>query len=100
MNIGHFTTPNTKGQIVLPKSIRDALGITERVTLNIRIVGDGVYIQPVTHAMSPAEYEGSYLNLLSKTKGAWSEQTPDEKKRMTNKTLMEISASKKRKKLW
>ncbi len=44
MKIGSFTTPNDKGQIVIPKEMRDALSIDTNATLNIILAGKGIYI--------------------------------------------------------
>jgi AbrB family looped-hinge helix DNA binding protein len=44
MNIGTITKPNQKGQIVIPKAMRDKLHITEHVPLNIIARGRGIYI--------------------------------------------------------
>lgn len=36
-----------KGRILIPKSIREALGIGERQLLRIKVVGDKVVLEPV-----------------------------------------------------
>jgi AbrB family looped-hinge helix DNA binding protein len=96
MNIGVFAKPNTKGQIVIPKEMRDKLGIDEHVTLNITLVGNGIHVYPVSHFVTKAEKESSYLKLLGKTKGAWGTDASKQDQRRES----ELTASAKRKKAW
>lgn len=98
MRIGSFTTPNAKGQIVIPKEIRDALGIDTNVTLNITIAGKGIYIYPVEEFLTKTESESSYVQLLEKTKGTWKNE--DWKTLRSKKSTIELHASKSRKKSW
>jgi AbrB family looped-hinge helix DNA binding protein len=98
MKIGSFTTTNDKGQIVIPKDIRDTLGIDSHVTLNITVAGDGIYIHPVEEFITKAETESSYLQLLEKTRGTWVEEDWDELRQTKSKT--ELNASKSRKTSW
>ncbi len=71
MKIGNFTTPNSKGQIVIPKQLRDALGITPKTPLNLVLRGGGIYIYPIDEVITKLESESSYLSILEKTQGAW-----------------------------
>lgn len=98
MKIGSFTTANDKGQIVIPKDIRDALAIESGATLNIIKSGNGIYIYLVEEFITRAETESSYLQLLEKTQGKWSNDSDValEQKR----SLLELKASKARKELW
>lgn len=97
MKIGTFTTPNEKGQIVIPKEIRDALGIDTNVTLNIMQVGKGIYIYPVEEFITKADEESSYIQLLEKTKGSWRGEYEDD---TSKKSQRELDASNRRKKAW
>ncbi len=96
MNVGTFTTPNAKGQIVIPKGIRDKLGINEKVTLNITVSGNAIHIYPVSGFITSTEGESSYSQLLEKTKGSWGTVKP----LSPAKSQLELAASKKRKKTW
>jgi AbrB family looped-hinge helix DNA binding protein len=98
MKIGVFTSPNDKGQIVIPKEIRDALSIDTNATLNIILAGKGIYIYPVEEFLTKAEGENSYIKLLEKTKGSWKNDNWDALNK--NKSQLEIEASKSRKKAW
>ena len=99
MKIRSFTTPNEKGQIVIPKKIRDALGINSNVTLNIMQAGKGIYIYPVEEFVTKAEEESSYIQLLEKTKGSWGKKEIDDASK-TQRSQLELKASKKRKNAW
>ncbi len=98
MKIGSFTTPNDKGQIVIPKEIRDALHIDSNATLNIVVAGNGIYIYPVEEFIAKGDTEDSYIKLLEKTKGSWMDENSEvvSKKR----SHLELKASKSRKKIW
>lgn len=98
MKIGTFTATNDKGQIVIPKEIRDALGIDTHVTLNVTLAGKGIYIYPVEEFITRAEGENSYIQLLEKTKGTWRDEDWDEIRE--KKSNLELKASKSRKKSW
>lgn len=77
MKIGQFTTPNEEGQIVIPKAMRNALGIDTNMTLSIVLAGKGLYIYPVEKFLTKTERESSYLQLLEKTKGTWQNEDWD-----------------------
>jgi AbrB family looped-hinge helix DNA binding protein len=98
MKIGSFTTPNDKGQIVIPKEMRDALHIDTNATLNIILAGNGIYIYPVEEFLTKVEGESSYIKLLEKTKGSWKDDNSDMLHK--KKSQIELEASKSRKKAW
>lgn len=98
MKISSFTTPNDKGQIVIPKEIREALHIDSYVTLNITLAGNGIYIYPVEEFLTKADGESSYLKLLEKTKGTWNNDNWDVIK--NKRSQLERKASHLRKKTW
>lgn len=98
MKIGSFTTPNDKGQIVIPKEMRDILAIDTTVTLNMILAGKGIYIYPVEEFLTKTERESSYLKLLEKTKGTWKDENWE--KLREKKSKIELNASKLRKTVW
>lgn len=98
MKIGSFTTTNDKGQVVIPKDIRDSLGINSQVTLNITVAGDGIYIHPVEEFITKSETESSYPQLLEKTRGTWADEDWDGLRHNRSKT--ELNASQSRKEPW
>ena len=97
MNIGVFTKPNSKGQIVIPKEMRDELGIGTDITLNVSISGKGIYIVTVEEFIVSTETENSYLKLLEKTKGSWGDVDLVQVKK---KKKFELVASEKRRQSW
>ena len=98
MKIGSFTTTNDKGQLVIPKDMRDALGIDSSVTLNLVLAGNGIYVYPVEEFITKSETESSYLQLLGKTKGTWAHEDWDEVEK--NRSKIELEASRSRKNQW
>ncbi|OGY09424.1 MAG: hypothetical protein A2782_01225 [Candidatus Blackburnbacteria bacterium RIFCSPHIGHO2_01_FULL_43_15b] len=71
MKVGYIVTPNTKGQIVIPKKVRDFLKINENVPLNLQQVDQGIYIHPISEVVTKQETETSFTDILRKTQGAW-----------------------------
>lgn len=98
MIISTITRPNRKGQIVLPKNVRKALGIDSNVALNISLRGGGIYIHPVEEVITNEEKESSYLDILLKTQGSW--RTGNWNKVRSGRHLKEIQASSRRKRAW
>ena len=98
MKVGIITQPNAKGQVVIPKEFREALGIKKNISLNMMIRGNGIYIYPVFDVTSAIESEPSYLKILEMTRGEWKGEEGD--KARARKRKFEISASKKRKEVW
>jgi AbrB family looped-hinge helix DNA binding protein len=98
MKIGIITQTNQKGQVVIPKKIRDKIGISEKVPLNIIIRGSGVYIHPITDVVGSLDSEDAYLAMLKRTKGKW--QNEDWEKIRKKRRQIELLASKKRKQKW
>lgn len=74
MNIGFIVEPNKKGQIVIPKKIRDDLNINSQTPLNIVQRGEGIYIYPIEEVTYRFEQESSYADILEKTRGAWADE--------------------------
>lgn len=97
MNVLQITKPNIKGQIVIPKGIRDTLDIDENVSLNISVRDGGIFIYPIEEVLVKAEKEPSYLKILQMTKGAWGQKDlPSHQE----KRKLELDASRRRKIQW
>lgn len=78
MKIGVVTQSNEKGQIVIPKEYREALGIDSSVSLNIVLQEDGLFVHPVTEVVRTKKMSKSdYLAILKKTQGTWAESEVD-----------------------
>jgi len=97
MKIGTIAQPNTKGQIVIPKKFRDALGIDTSVKLNILIQGNGLYLYPIDEVIAAKKPKEDYTSILQKTKGAWTENWNILTKKRRS---LELSASQKRRRVW
>ena len=75
MKVGIIAKTNQKGQIVIPKKLRQALGINKDTLLNLIAKDKGIYTYPVDEVVSSIETEAEniYLKILEKTKGKWRE---------------------------
>lgn len=102
MNIGIIVTPNTKGQIVIPKKIRDELNITENTSLNILDDGKTIYIYPIKEVSTISESDNSVLlEVLKKTQGAWAKEDWDAYDRTEIKRKkIELASAVRNKKAW
>lgn len=91
---------NTKGQVVIPKKIRELLGIKPSSFLHIIQRGRGLYLYPITDLSRTGSIKGEnlYSRILEKTKGAWSSTKDDEPE--ATRHARELKASAIRKKLW
>lgn len=98
MKVGTIAKSNQKGQIVIPKEMRKALGIDANMSLNLILRGNGIYIYPIEEVITKAEGESSYLKILQKTQGTWFQKDWDSLKKKRGK--IELAASKNRKQAW
>jgi AbrB family looped-hinge helix DNA binding protein len=96
MQIGEITTTNSKGQIVIPKKIRSALGITTGTAIKVISRGKGLYLLPIKGFLTTEEQENSYIKILEKTIGSWGKFQSVE----SPKKELEIKASQNRKSGW
>lgn len=98
MNLGVITQTNNKGQLVIPKSYRDALGINPGIPLQILLKSDGLYVRMVENIITKNTGSDLYLQLLDNSVGSWANDNWDN---TTNKRiLIEKQASISRKKTW
>lgn len=100
MNIGVITQPNSKGQIVIPAKFREALELDSDVHLSLTLVGEGIFIQPVTASTKIPTSNDAFLALLEKTQGAWGPLSKEEEKKEKARRKLELDASKRRKNAW
>lgn len=100
MNLGNIVEPNSKGQIVIPFKIRQALGITPDTPLSIFMRGEGVYIQPIKGIITSSDSDSNeaYLEVLKRTQGSW--RGDDWEKTEKKRKKIELKASAARKKAW
>lgn len=99
MKIENITKPNEKGQIVIPKEIRESLGVGPDTQLHITMRGKGLYIYPIQDIIHIGDGEqSSYESILKKTKGKWaSEKWADVR---AERRKNELKASQARKEAW
>jgi AbrB family looped-hinge helix DNA binding protein len=71
MKIVKISTTNQKGQIVIPKEIRERLNINSSTQLKIQTQGQGLYIEPIEELITAQDQEPSYPDLLKETQGKW-----------------------------
>ena len=100
MKIQHIAKPNEKGQIVIPKDLRDELGINEKVSLHLVKKGQGIYIYPIEEVLGSFDDTQSYVSILKKTQGSWGEESAEEKARNKAQRDLELKASRRRKQQW
>ncbi len=97
MKIQDIVSTNTKGQLVIPKAMREQLSITSDSKLYIVLRGNSIYISPIQDVITRAEVESSYIKLLEKTRGTWGEEGESTDHTRSEK---ELHASSERKKQW
>lgn len=98
MKITTISQTNAKGQVVIPKAVRDSLGITPQTHLNIVLRGEGVYLYPIREVLTSERGTVPYLEILKRTQGSWKGDSwpKTEKKRKE----IEAKASARRKREW
>ncbi|NCN06310.1 MAG: AbrB/MazE/SpoVT family DNA-binding domain-containing protein [Candidatus Pacebacteria bacterium] len=99
MKIQTIVQPNQKGQIVIPKAIRQQLGITSNTQLHLVSSASSFVITPLTNTTFPKLLENqTYADVLEETKGAWANDSwPETQKSRDN---IERIAADKPKKAW
>lgn len=98
MKVGIITTPNVKGQIVIPKVIREALKIGPNTPVNLQLRGDGIYIHPIREIITDVESENSYGKILALTQGALGAKPYYKNEKLRRK--IELQAARRRKQKW
>ncbi len=89
-----IVTPMTRGQITLPKKVREALGIVPGTPLNLTLEQNRIIITPLVHTTitssplvikpkySPAEYREVLKKLALKGEELWTKEDDVARKRM------------------
>jgi|SRR3990167_576157 len=98
MNLGVITQTNDKGQLVVPKSYRDALGINPGIPLQILLKSDGFYVRMIENIITKNTGSNLYLTLLDNTAGSWADDNWDDT--ASKRKSIEKKASISRKKIW
>ncbi|MEK7111060.1 MAG: AbrB/MazE/SpoVT family DNA-binding domain-containing protein [Patescibacteria group bacterium] len=98
MNLGVITQTNDKGQLVVPKSYRDALGINPDIPLQILLKPDGFYVRMIENIITKNTGSDLYLQLLDNSAGSWADD--DWNNTASKRKSIEKKASISRKKIW
>lgn len=97
MKIGIITKANPKGQVVIPKEYREALGMKTDTPLHLTVRGKGLYVQPIREVIIGEESESTYPAVLERTKGKWGKEAEGKGRRQR---ALELKASHRRKHEW
>lgn len=100
MKVSYLTSPNPKGQVVIPKVLRDALRISPETTLNMVPADGGLYLYPISEVVTEMENESAFMSLLKITQGAWGKETDQERKNAKKRVEVEKQAAQQRKAAW
>lgn len=76
-----LSNTNKKGQIVLPKEYRDAVGITESTPLTFQLAGRGILVLPVTTILTGNYSQETTHEILRRTQGGWGKPSEEEIKK-------------------
>ena len=98
MKIGNIVESNSKGQIVIPKQIRDELDIKANTYLSMIVRGEGIYIYPIRDIVTFDSNNQALMEVLKRTRGAWANDDWDKTEKRRKK--IEIAGAIKRKKIW
>ncbi|HBQ50727.1 TPA: hypothetical protein DD690_01960 [Candidatus Daviesbacteria bacterium] len=100
MKVGNIVEPNAKGQIVIPKEVRDQLGIRLGVALNLIVGAGGIHLYPIDDVITAVDGTDFRLKIWEKTAGAWSKDSRELDRMLKRRRKIELEASAKRKKAW
>lgn len=100
MNVGNITTPTARGQIVIPADYRRALKITSDTVLSLRLVGGGIYVQPMVVTPDITVDDGAFLAFLQKHRGFMAGDQNFTDAALQKRKKKDIARQKRLKKLW
>ncbi len=100
MNVGNIVTPNTKGQIVIPNHLRKSLGITDTTLISLKLMGQGIYLQPVTAVAQLDDNNQVFLDILAKTAGSFADDPNFTPESLKKRRKFELARARKNKQAW
>lgn len=84
--VGEIVKFTPKGQITIPKKIREAFAIDEKTVANISVKGAGIMVVPVkkvaTEDVWTEERRKKLLKTLGSIQGIWAKDWPQIKRRL------------------
>ncbi len=101
MNIGTIVTPNIKGQIVIPKKIRDDLNISAGQLFNVIVSNGGIHMYPVNEVVTQEETDNkraALLQILKNTRGILKGKPYYKNEKAMRK--LELEEARERKRAW
>lgn len=101
MKITTITQPNAKGQIVIPKKIRDFLGIDRNSFLKLVTSENALHVYPVDRVETGGTINREmYLKFLKQNRGRWGSATKEELKREKKLREADLKAVEEARKAW
>lgn len=100
MNIGTTTTPTDRGQIVIPADYREILGINSQTVLSLKLMGGGIYIQPMTLVPNTTLDDSAFLEFLKEHRGFMAGDENFNPVALKTRRKLEIARAKRLKRLW
>ena len=100
MNIGVIVNTNVKGQIVIPKRIRDSLAISPQTPLQIIQAGQSIVLHPISDVVRRTDSKDTWRDVLEMTAGSWGEANEKTNQADEARKRRELAAAKKRKASW
>ena len=100
MKIGTLVVANEKGQIVIPKAMREAVGIGEDTWLQMVTSGESIVMYPITDVVRRWGSRTAFRDVLVRTAGAWGPMSQAEKAREKQRRKIELEAAKRRRQAW
>lgn len=85
---------------MIPAAMRKSLGIDEDTVLQIKVVGEGIYLHPAQMTPRLQGDNGAFLAVLKRVQGSWGPETPEEKKQAKAQRKLELAASRRSKNAW
>lgn len=100
MNIGIIVNTNVKGQVVIPKKIRDSLAISPQTPLQIIQAGQSIVLHPISDVVRRTDSRETWRDILEMTAGSWGPATGKENKSDKKRERTELLAARKRRIAW
>lgn len=100
MNVGTITTPTNRGQIVIPADFRETLRISDKTVLSLKIIGGGIFIQPMVVIPVSVADDGAYLKFLREHRGFMASDEAFSPGALKARRKLELARAKRLKKAW
>jgi AbrB family looped-hinge helix DNA binding protein len=95
-----IASTNTKGQLVIPKSIREALGIRPNAPVRIAVCENAVHIEPLVDVVPLRKHASKLMRVLRETQGAWGSASTQETTNDKKQAALERKQAKRVSRVW